>query len=45
MSKLLEWKEKLQLLYAGYSTYIDKVIRFVVALTSFLLISGNIGFM
>ena len=45
MSRLLEWKEKLQLLYAGYSTYIDKGIRFVVALTSFLLISSNIGFM
>ncbi len=45
MSRLLEWKEKLQLLYAGYSTYIDKGIRFVVALTSLLLISSNIGFM
>ena len=45
MSRLLEWKEKLQSLYAGYSTYIDKGIRFIVAITSFLLISSNIGFM
>ncbi|WP_461816227.1 hypothetical protein [Faecalimonas sp.] len=45
MSRLLEWKEKLQLLYAEYSTYIDKVIRFVLALICFLSISGNIGFM
>ncbi|WP_461810489.1 hypothetical protein [Faecalimonas sp.] len=45
MSRLLEWKEKLQLLYAEYSTYIDKGIRFVLALTCFLSISSNIGFM
>lgn len=45
MSNLLEWKEKLQILYARYSTYIDKGIQFILALTSFLLINNNIGFM
>lgn len=45
MSNLLEWKEKLQTLYAQYSTYIDKGIRFLLALISFLLINSQIGFM
>lgn len=45
MSSLLEWREKIQTLYAQYSTYIDKGIRFALALTSFLLITNNIGFM
>ena len=45
MSDLLVWKEKLQRVYAKYSLYIDKGIRFVLALISFILISSNIGFM
>lgn len=45
MSSLLEWKKKLQTIYAQYSMYIDKAIRFVLALTTFLLISTRIGFM
>lgn len=45
MSDLLEWKKKLQTVYADYSMYIDKGIRFVLALTTFLLISTRIGFM
>lgn len=45
MSNLLEWKEKMQTVYAKYSLYIDKGIRFVLALISFILINSNIGFM
>lgn len=45
MSNLLEWKEKLQILYARYSAFVDKGIRFILAVTGFLLINGNIGFM
>lgn len=45
MSSLLEWKKKLQTIYAQYSMYIDKAIRFILALTTFLLISTRIGFM
>lgn len=45
MSSLLEWKKKLQTIYAQYSMYIDKAIRFMLALTTFLLISTRIGFM
>ena len=45
MSSLLEWKKKLQTIYAQYSMYIDKAIHFALALTTFLLISTRIGFM
>lgn len=45
MSNLLEWKKKLQTVYANYSTYIDKGMRFVLALASFMLINNQIGFM
>lgn len=45
MSNLLVWKEKLQQMYAKYSMYIDRVIRFVLALVSFILINNSIGFM
>lgn len=45
MSSLLEWKKKLQTVYADYSMYIDKAIQFMLALTTFLLISTRIGFM
>ena len=45
MSNLLEWKERLQTIYAKYSTYIDKGIRFILAIVTFTLINMNIGFM
>lgn len=45
MSSLLEWKKKLQMTYAEYSMYIDKGIKFILALTTFMLISSKIGFM
>lgn len=45
MSNLLEWKEKLQKFYAIYSAYIDRLLQFVLALASFMLINNHIGFM
>ncbi len=45
MSSLLEWKKRLQTIYAEYSMYIEKAIHFVLALTTFLLITARIGFM
>lgn len=45
MSSLLEWKKKLQMIYAEYSMYIDKGICFILALTTFMMISSKIGFM
>ena len=44
MSQLLEWKERLQTIYAKYSTYIDKAIRFIMAVVTFAVINSNIGF-
>lgn len=45
MSTLLVWKEQLQTIYAKYSTYIMKVLQFVLGLLVFGLINSNIGFM
>ena len=45
MSNLLEWKERLQTIYAKHSAYIDKGIRFILAIVTFSLINMNIGFM
>ena len=45
MSTLLVWREKLQKLYAKYSTYILKALQFIFGLVLFGLINANIGFM
>ena len=45
MRTLLELKEKLTRFYGKYDIYITPVIKFTVALTAFLLINHNIGYM
>ncbi len=45
MVALLELKEKLVRIYGKYEAYITPFIRFVLALTAFLMINGNIGYM
>ncbi len=45
MSTLLVWREKLQEIYARYSTYILKALQFLLGLIVFGLINSNIGFM
>ena len=45
MSTLLVWREKLQKIYAKYSTYILKALQFIFGLVLFGLINANIGFM
>lgn len=45
MSTLLVWREKLQGIYARYSTYILKILQFVLGLILFGLINHNVGFM
>ena len=45
MTTLLELKEKLTRFYGKYDIYITPVIKFAVALTAFLMINHNIGYM
>ena len=45
MSTLLVWREKLQKIYAKYSTYILKALQLLTGLVLFGLINSNIGFM
>lgn len=45
MDGILELKGQLQKIYAQYSKYIDKIIRFVLALFTFYNINHSIGFM
>lgn len=45
MTKLLEIKDKAIKFYGEYETYLFSVIKFVLALITFLLINKNIGFM
>lgn len=45
MSTLLVWKEKLQVIYARYSTYILKTMQFILGLVLFGMINANVGFM
>ena len=45
MESVLELKEKLQNVYAQYSTYIDKAVRFVLAFVAFFMINREIGYM
>lgn len=45
MSTLLVWRQKLQEIYAKYSTYILKALQLITGLVLFGLINTNIGFM
>ena len=45
MSTLLVWREKLQEIYAKYSTYILKALQLILGLVLFGLINSNVGFM
>ena len=45
MTTLLELKEKLIRFYGKYEIYITPVIKFVMALFTFLMINGSIGYM
>ena len=45
MVALLEIKEKLVRIYGKYEAYITSLLRFLLALTAFLLINANIGYM
>ena len=45
MVALLELKEKLVRIYGKYEAYITPFLRFILALTAFLMINGNIGYM
>ena len=45
MSTLLVWKEKLQIIYARHSTYIQKAMQFILGLVLFGMINANVGFM
>ena len=44
MTKLLEIREKFRNFYGKYEIYIRPAIRFLIALVSFLLINGTIGY-
>ena len=45
MSTLLVWREKLQEIYARYSTYILKALQFILGLILFGVVNANVGFM
>lgn len=45
MERLIEVREIILRLYARYSKVVDKGIQFALALTTFIFISNNIGFM
>lgn len=45
MTTLLEIREIVKRFYAKYDLYIRPVLKFLLALTSFLMINGKIGFM
>ena len=45
MKTLLELREKLKIFLSKYDIYIYPVLKFVMALTTFLLIDGHVGFL
>lgn len=45
MNKLLEIKDKMIKFYGEYESYVFPVVKFVVAITAFLMIDMNIGYM
>lgn len=44
MMALLEFREKLKIFYGKYEIYVTPAIRFLLGLTTFMLINGNLGF-
>lgn len=45
MTTLLEFREKLKLFYGKYDIYVTPVLKFVLALMTFVMINQNVGFM
>ena len=45
MTTLLEFREKMKIFLGKYDIYIFSVLKFILALTAFLMINGNVGFM
>ncbi len=45
MYKLLEFREKIKIIYSGYSMYIDATFKFLIALIGLIVINSNIGTM
>lgn len=45
MTTLLEMRDLIKRFYARYDIYVKPVLRFVLALVTFLLVNGKIGFM
>ena len=45
MKTLLEYREKMKLFLGKYDIYIFPVLKFALALITFLVINANIGFM
>ena len=45
MKTLLEYREKMKLFLGKYDIYIFPILKFVLALTTFLLINARVGFM
>lgn len=45
MKTLLEYREKMKLFLGKYDIYLFPLLKFVLALTTFLLINANVGFM
>ena len=45
MATLLEFREKMKLWLGKYDIYIFPVLKFIIALITFLMINGYLGFM
>lgn len=45
MTTLLEFREKMKIFLGKYDIYIFPLLKFILAVTAFLAINGNIGFM
>lgn len=45
MTTLLEFREKMKIFLGKYDIYIFSALKFILALTAFLMINGNVGFM
>lgn len=45
MTTLLEYREKIKIFLGKYDIYIIPAMKFLLALTAFLMINGNVGFM
>jgi uncharacterized protein (DUF697 family) len=45
MTTLLEFREKIKIFLSKYDIYLFPLLKFILAMTTFLLINGNVGFM